>query len=144
MKHLSILSALVFCTLISVGCGGNVKVKGKVSFPDGEPLSTGQVVFENEKVSAMGKLNEDGTYVLGSKKENDGLPTGKYRVYITGAVTYGEAPKEYTDMYGSRGNESPLPSSIPLVNRKFMSAETSGIEVDVKGAMTKDITVERP
>ena len=143
MKHLSITLAL-FCMLIATGCGGNVKVTGKVSFPDGEPLSTGQVIFESEKISAMGKLSEDGSYTLGTDKENNGVPRGKYRVYITGAVTYGEAPPPPGDMYARRGSESPLAASIPLVHRKYMSVETSGIEVEVQGTMTHDIKVERP
>jgi hypothetical protein len=149
MKHTSISSALFFCALLVAGCGGNVKVTGKVAFPDGEPLSTGQVIFESEKMSGMGKLSADGSYTLGSDKEENGIPKGKYRVYITGAITYAEvqAPNPSAGMpgvYNPGSTGSPLPSSIPLVHRKFLSVETSDIEVDVQGAMTYDITVEKP
>ena len=139
---LTMIPLLVFICV--TGCSGNVKVTGKVAFPDGEPLSTGQVIFENEKMSAMGRLSEDGSYTLGSDKEGNGIPPGKYRVYITGAVTYGEPPPPPTDMYSQRGSLSPLAPSITLINRKFLSVETSGLEVDVKGAMTYDIKVEKP
>ena len=144
MKQISISLVLLFCALIAVGCGENVKVTGKVSFPDGEPLSTGQVIFENEKISGMGKLSADGSYTLGSDKENNGIPPGKYRVFITGAVTYGEVQERSAGMFDQRGSQSPLPSSIPLIHRKFLSAETSGLEVDVKGAMEYNIDVEKP
>ena len=144
MKHLSISLVLFLCVLVVAGCNRNVKVTGKVTFPDGKPLSTGQVVFENEKISAIGKLSEDGSYTLGTDKENNGLPRGKYRVFITGAVTYGEAPPLPTDMYGRRTSVSPLAPSITLIDRKYLSVETSGLEVDIQGARTYDIKVERP
>ena len=138
---------LFCCVLITAGCGRNVKVTGKVSFPDGEPLSTGQVVFENGKISAMGKLSADGSYTLGTETEKNGIPPGKYRVYITGAVTYGDVPVPVSTpggAYDPRGNSSSLPASISLIDRKFRSAETSSLEVDVKGTMTYDIRVEKP
>jgi hypothetical protein len=141
MKHLSVSLALLFCVLIAAGCGGNAKVTGKVAFPDGEPLSTGRVVFENEKISAMGKISEDGSYTLGTDQEKNGVPQGKYRVYIAGAVTYGEAPPPSTDMYSG---QSALPPSITLINQKYRSPDTSGLEVDVQGNMVYDIKVEKP
>jgi len=144
MKHLSLSLVLLLCVLVATGCDRNVKVTGNVAFSDGKPLSTGQVVFENEKISAMGKLSEDGSYTLGTDKENNGLPRGKYRVFITGAVTYGEAPPLPTDMYGRRTSVSPLAPSISLIDRKYLSVETSGLEVDIQGARTYDITVEKP
>jgi len=147
MKHLSISFALFFCVLLAAGCGGNVKVTGKVTFPDGEPLTTGQVVFENEKISAMGKLTGDGTYTLGTDKESNGIPKGQYRVYITGAVTYGDPPQipaATGGTYNPAGNSGLLPSSISLIDRKFRSAETSELVADVKGPMNYDIEVGRP
>ena len=146
MKHFTVLLPLFFCVLTVTGCSGNVQVTGKVTFPDGEPLSTGQVVFENEKVSAMGKLSEDGSYTLGTDKEKNGIPKGNYRVYITGAVTYGEAPQipAAGGGYNPSGNSALLPSSISLIDRKYRSAETSELVVDVKGGMNYDITVGRP
>jgi len=144
MKHLSLSLVLLLCLLVAAGCNRNVQVTGKVAFPDGKPLSTGQVVFESEKISAMGKLSEDGSYTLGTDKENNGLPRGKYRVFITGAVTYGEAPPLPTDMYGRRTSVSPLAPSIALIDRKYISAETSGLEVDITKHMSYDITVEKP
>jgi len=148
MKHLSISTTLLFCVLAAVGCDGNVKVTGKVTFPDGTPLSTGQVVFENEKHSAMGKLSEDGSYTLGTQKESNGIPKGKYRIAITGAVTYGDAPTpspaSATGAYNPGANSATLPASISLIHRNYRSTETSGLEVDVKGNMTHDITVEKP
>ena len=139
MKHLSISLTLLLCVLLVAGCGGNVRVTGTVTFPDGEPLTTGQVVFENEKISAIGRLSEDGTYTLGTNVEGNGIPRGQYRVFITGAVTYGEPPPPTPGAHSAM-----LPPSIPLIDRSFRSAETSGLVADVTGRMTFDITVTRP
>jgi len=82
--------------------------------------------------------------------EKDGIPPGKYRVYITGAVTYGDAPAprpsvNTSDGYNPGANASyALPASISLIDRKYRSVETSGLEADIKGAMTYNITVEKP
>ncbi len=144
MKNLALLtSCLIFCSLL-IGCNKNSQVTGKITFPDGTPFTTGTVVFENEKTSANGRIQPDGTYRLGSVKENDGVPKGSYRVSISGAVTYGAAPEAPKDPYASRGSASPLPASIPLINRKFFSAETSELKCDVKGNTVYDIQVEKP
>ena len=138
---------LLFCVLLVAGCHGNVKVTGKVTFPDGTPLTTGQVVFENETLSAMGKLSEDGSYTIGTQKEKDGIPKGKYRVAITGAVTYASAPTPppaASGAYNPGANSQPLPASVSLIHRKYRSVETSGLEVDITGSRTYDITVEKP
>ena len=149
MKHLFLLLTLLFCVLVVAGCNRNAKVTGKVAFPDGEPLTSGQVVFENEKLSAMGKLSKDGSYTLGTQKENNGIPKGKYRVYITGAVTYKETPAPSPSagapgVYNPGATSPPLPASVSLIHRKYRSVETSGLEVDVKGTMNYDIKVEKP
>lgn len=140
---------LLFYVLLAAGCNGNVKVTGKVTFPDGTPLTTGQVVFENEKLSAMGKLSDDGTYTLGTDKEKNGIPQGEYRVAITGAVTYASTPQPLpsanpSGAYNPGATSPPLPSSISLIHRKFRSTETSGLSCSVTKNTTFDFTVEKP
>ena len=116
---------------------------GKVTFPDGTPLTTGSVVFESEKLSATGKIQEDGTFQLGTVKENDGLPKGTYRVCVVGAVTYGPAPQMSDNPYAPRPTIV-LPPSILLIDRKYASVETSDLTCNVTKSMTYDITVEKP
>jgi hypothetical protein len=138
-----VLSFFSLCLLLSLGCGGNAKVTGKVTFPDGTPLTTGSVVFESDKLSASGKIQEDGSFRLGTDRENDGVPKGSYRVRIAGAVTYGEAPQTPENPYAPR-SALVLPPSIPLIHRKYVNTETSGLTCDVMKSMTYDITVEKP
>ena len=69
-----------------IGCGSNVEFGGKVTYSDdGSPLTTGTVVFKKGNLISKGSLKPDGTFVVGSMKENDGLVPGSYQVYITGA-----------------------------------------------------------
>jgi hypothetical protein len=74
------------------GCGARgagtlpdlVPVKGKVTFK-GEPLSKGTVHFEPDDFGrpASGKLKADGSFVLTTLKEGDGVVAGHHRVSIT-------------------------------------------------------------
>jgi len=116
----TILLALV------VGCGnGNVGLKGKVTFSDdGSPLTTGTVAFRKDGKVAYGTLKADGTYVVGFEKEADGLPPGRYQVYISGA------DKQLDN--GSREL---------LIGRKYTDANKSGLVLDVD-ASTREYNIE--
>jgi len=93
---------------------------GKVVFSDdGSPVPIGTVCFETDTYFARGDLKPDGTFVVGSLKANDGLPSGKYRVYISGAQKSIGQDKEGMDIYAS------------LIDEKFASGSTSGITIDV-------------
>ena len=77
----------------SSGCGaiGSGKtpdllpVKGKVTFK-GKPLTKGTVTFEPDGFGrpARGPLQADGSFVLSTLKEGDGVVPGEHRVSITG------------------------------------------------------------
>ena len=112
------------------GCGGsNIKFSGKVTFPDGQPLTMGLVCFSTSTFMASGQLQPDGTYSLGSLSENDGIPPGKYKVYVQGAA------KETAD--GKMNN---------LIDKKFMEMASTPLEYEVKkGESPKfDFVVEYP
>jgi len=118
-----------------VGCGQGASVKGKVSFPDGTPLTVGEVIFQTDNRMSSGKIQADGTYKLASASVNDGVPPGHYGVRIVGACDSSNTPP------GAMPHEA-LPG-IPLIDAKFEKTETSGLTCEVKGATTFDITVER-
>jgi len=74
------------------GCGPGegsapalLPVKGKVTYK-GQPLSKGVIQFEPDGYGRMatGQLQSDGTFVLGTFKERDGVVAGHHRVWITG------------------------------------------------------------
>ncbi|MDR2706705.1 MAG: hypothetical protein LBC02_13070 [Planctomycetaceae bacterium] len=119
--------------LLLVGCGDKVGLGGKVTFSDdGSPLGTGTVCFETETYLARGTLKADGSYVVGSLSEKDGLPAGTYRVYISGAEKEIGQDKEG------------MAIMEPLIDTKFSSGSTSGLSIDVTASTkTFDIKVDR-
>ncbi len=68
-------------------------VTGKVTFRDGSPLTNGHVTFFEladanasanlELMISKGDVGADGSYVMGSYHENDGVPIGRYKVVVT-------------------------------------------------------------
>jgi hypothetical protein len=61
-----------------------VPVKGKVTYK-GQPLTKGVIHFEPSDYgrAAYGTLQSDGTYVLSTFKDGDGVVPGHHRVSIT-------------------------------------------------------------
>jgi hypothetical protein len=125
MKHLIITVALL-CIAVA-GCSRNVALSGRVSFPDGSPLTVGEVYFETDTFLSHGTIGKDGRYVLGSLSEKDGLPPDTYRVSIVGA----EEPD------GAMTYKS-------LIDEKYKDGRTSGLTCTVTGNTTFDITVTKP
>jgi len=119
--------------LVLTGCGNKVSLKGRVVYSDDQsPVPAGSVCFETDTYVARGTLKPDGTFVVGSLRENDGLPTGTYRVYIVGAEK----------VIGHTGDGMEL--FEPLIDNKYTKSSTSEITIDLTRS-TKDflITVDR-
>ena len=131
-----------FCSLVLlslvVGCSGNVGLRGKITFSDDDsPVTAGTVAFRKDGRIARGDIKEDGTYIVGFERETDGLPPGKYEVFLTGtdkvtATLIDEVREIYDYVYE------------PLLDKKYESPETSGITLEVT-ASTKvfDFKVDR-
>jgi hypothetical protein len=84
-------AALLAAVCWGCGPGGGgrapdlIPVKGKVSYK-GRPLTKGTVTFEPDGFGrpARGDLQADGTFVLTTLKEGDGVVAGEHRISITG------------------------------------------------------------
>jgi hypothetical protein len=83
--------ALVTIFLVCWGCGPSVSVlapllsvKGKVTYK-GQPLTQGIIQFEPNGYGRMatGTLQSDGSFVLSTLKEGDGVVAGVHKVSIT-------------------------------------------------------------
>lgn len=126
---------LVFWILLPVltGCSDKVQFGGRVTFSDdGLPVEYGFVVFSTPTFQSRGAIGPDGTYVLSSTGNEDGIPPGEYAVFLGGT--------EKTVVVDE--NESPL--YIPQVDGKYLSAETSGLRCTVDGNTKRyDFQVER-
>ena len=115
-----------------LGCGNQqVPMGGKITFSDtGEPLMCGMVAFTDGTNQAVSRIGNDGTYNLGFLKKNDGLPKGRYMVYITDALEYPDGP------------ETP---GVSIIDLKFTRPATSGVVIDIDGSEKSfDFQVDRP
>jgi hypothetical protein len=129
----SVVAAL---TLFALGCGdaNRVNVRGTVTFSDdGSPLTRGVVCFDNDTVMARGTVKPDGSYAIGVEKDGRGIPPGSYKVSILFAEE--ELP----------GGAPYAPRTKQLIDQKYASRTTSGIEIVVDPVTTRfDIKVDRP
>lgn len=76
-----------FLTAAVAGCGGpdNYPVTGKVTL-DSQALPNASITFVSESedaTAAYGWTDEQGNYALESGLNEQGMPVGTYRVYIT-------------------------------------------------------------
>ncbi len=93
-----------------------IPVKGTITFK-GKPVSKGVVRFEPEGVGreASGTIQPDGTFVLTTNKEGDGVVAGHHRVSIVGT---GPTP----------GRE--------LIPKHYAQASTSKLDLEVDAEHT--------
>jgi len=68
------------------GCGSPTlfPVSGRVTYKDGKPVTAGLVIFEpvSQKISARGEIQADGSFQLGTHRDNDGALEGEYKVLV--------------------------------------------------------------
>ena len=137
----NIILLLAFLSLSFAGCSGKIDVRGKVTFPDGEPLTKGAVIFQNEQIMVQGNIQADGTYRLGVLKDGDGVPPGSYQVFISGAVDGVPAPAR------EKASDPMLDPQITyLIDKKLTQPDTSGLTCVVEKGMKLpyNITAEPP
>ncbi|MDR1484966.1 MAG: hypothetical protein LBT09_09105 [Planctomycetaceae bacterium] len=152
-----ILSGVIAIVVLFLSGCGQIKVDGKVTFPDGTPLAKGKVIFENATDEYTGQIHEDGTFSLGALKDGTGIPSGKYKVAVVAVdrqITPKQPPTKPTKpperpKPTDRNKKPKPPANKPvithLVAEKFRSTKTSGIEYDIQ-KNTRDIVivVEKP
>jgi len=129
---------LVGMLLTTIGCsgGGLHPIQGTVHFPNGKPLKTGRVILEggSPELGSWGIIHPDGSFVLGTYDIDDGVPAGKYRVYIQNAETLPPP---------NLGDRVFVPR--PLIHPKYTTAAQSGLEFEVPGETTQwEIVVDPP
>ena len=143
MNRYLILTISILFSLALLGCGKNVPLQGVVTFEDGTLLTVGTVNFTSpENGLSRGKIQPDGTYQIGSHKDKDGLPPGKYKVYITGAAVP-DGPAPVSDQKDSMGNPVQKMGSVrQLIDLKYVTAEATPLVCEVPASGNRfDITV---
>ena len=123
-NHLMIV-ALSLLLMQLAGCSsGTVPLSGKVVFSDdGAPVPIGTVCFSDGKSASRGTIKEDGTFVMGFVRMEDGIPPGRYTVYFIGV----ELPDPAKD-------QASMDNTSPLIDRKYTKPDTSGLEVEITAA----------
>ena len=115
------LAAVGLGLLLVGGCSGRETVRGKLVYADNEEpvteLAGFDVTFSSEKlgVSARGTIQPDGTFQLGTEKENDGAPPGAYVVTLTQPIR--EPDRPYV--------------GDPVVDRAYEDPEKSDLRAEV-------------
>lgn len=115
------------CSLLT-GCGsGNpttYEVTGTVVFTDGQPLTEGSVEFEtkhkDKPITAIGQINLDGTFELGTFEATDGALPGEHRVAVFSHAVI--------------GTKHERPDKLPpmVLDPKYSDINTSGLKFTVK------------
>jgi hypothetical protein len=115
---------LLLVLVLFIGCGNGNSVTGKVTFSDGTPLTSGEVMFSTSTFLAAGKIQPDGTYVIHANNMKEGIPKGNYTVTVkayekidsgtitatTTPVAGGESPFGIWGALGSiNGGEAKVP-----------------------------------
>ena len=142
MRFFSIVFVACF-VLSALGCGSQVSVSGKVTFEDGTPLTTGEVLFEKEGFMASGRIQPDGSYRIGTASDSDGIPKGTYGVTVR-ALDASGASTSTPSMSVAPGDASAAPPPRSLIDPAFGSVETSGLTCEVQRSTTFNITVRKP
>lgn len=132
-RHAAILFVVCAAALATPGCGSKLKtypVRGKIHFSDGKPLPGGIVIFVSRDtgIQSRARIQQDGTYELGTLSKDDGSVAGLHRVAVQPLVL------------------GPGMAAEHPIARKFQSASTSGLEFDVRtdGPNKFDIEIEPP
>ncbi len=129
MLQLSLFSALI----AALGCSASDvgRVTGKVTL-DGQPLSTGTIVFEDAThgIAVSAPLKADGSYEVRTH-DKAGLPAGDYRVSLSAVgIGSGETPL----VSGPPDKAGPPKSAIP---EKYRDAKSSGLTAKVATGTNK-------
>ena len=115
---------LAFGLPIFVGCSSDrvptYPVRGTVRFDDGAPVRTGHVEFESvdHETTASGRIEDDGSFVLGTYATDDGAAAGEQRVLVLqiiindGTVTHEKDHGDPVDPRFNRFETSGLAATV--------------------------------
>ncbi len=138
MYQLKTVPFLVLVLAIASGCSdGNPKtypVHGEVRFPNGNPLTKGSVEFELQDqelpITATGQISNDGTFVLGTFKPDDGAIAGRHRAVVI------------ADQQIGTGVERPGMLPPTSLHPKYRDFKTSGLEFTVEPGKNEPIIIK--
>jgi hypothetical protein len=114
----------LFLCLLTAGCGDSgprmYPARGRVVFTDGDPVKLGTVELLSDEhgTTATGKIEQDGTFVLGTLTDSDGAAAGGHRAIVVQVAVFDGTLQHQRDhgamvdpLYGSY-TSSPLKVTI--------------------------------
>jgi hypothetical protein len=133
--------ALLTFAVAAMGCQKSgpelAPVSGKVNY-QGKPLPFGTVVFLPESGrTSTGNIQPDGTFQMVTSGRGDGAAVGKNKVRIACYTNQDPAKKGP----GGAGLAGITPGE-PLIPQKYLSCETSGVEVEVRSGANDPVVLE--
>jgi hypothetical protein len=131
------IALLIGLVLVSAGgCGASnplagmktYPVKGKITLPDGKPLTSGKLILVGMKsgISSVTNVESDGSFNFSSGSNGGGVPDGEYKVRLD--IIQGPAGKQ-------KGSAAPFPS-------KYLDEEGSDLVVTVKPDDTNNLDLK--
>ena len=110
--------------IVTVGCErGTAPVQGKVVFADNKAVAIELAEFvitmesTEQKLSATGTIQPNGTFLLSTFEKGDGAMPGTYRVAITPPIA-------------ALISDGPMPK--PIIDSRYGKLKTSTLEVTVE------------
>ena len=117
---------LVACCCLT-GCETRAKISGKVHYPDGSPVTVGEVRGYSDGTHIRSPIKEDGGFELFEIKPGDKVPAGKtYEISIVNAEV-----AEKIVMKPGMAPPTSLPKTIVYVHPKFANPATSELKLEV-------------
>jgi len=132
--RIPVIALLLFTTC---GCNSDrvptYPVSGQVLFTDGEPVRTGTIELESKEfgTTASGTIQDDGTFVLGTYKSNDGAAAGEHRVIVV-QIIISDGITKHTKDHGRP------------VSPQYGDYSTSGLTVEVKPIEQNRVDITLP
>ena len=126
---------LIIPLLMSLGCGSDqiptYPVTGRVEFTDGTPVRHGTIELESadHELSAAGKIQHDGSFVLGTYTPDDGAVAGEHKAIVVQMVI-ADGSFEHTVDHGK---------PVPV---RYAAYETSSLTARVEAVESNEIVLQ--
>jgi hypothetical protein len=138
VNKLSAIQRITLCFMAmcvaSAGCSDRLRtypVNGKVQFKTGGVVHVGTVELKSREhsVHALGPIQSDGSFTLTTYKDGDGAIAGIHDCVVV----------QFVMAEGLAGHK---PSTIGVVDRRYASYSTSGMQVDISTNKKNEIVLE--
>ncbi|MCH2210721.1 MAG: carboxypeptidase regulatory-like domain-containing protein [Fuerstiella sp.] len=106
-------------------------VRGRVQYTDGTPVRVGTIELESVTfgTTASGRIQQDGSFVLGTYTSSDGAASGKHRVVVV-QIIVSDGTVQHTKDHGR-----PVP-------RRYGDYARSSLSVSVEPQPLNDLIIE--